>query len=175
MMKVNSLILFLIFPCCVFSSESIFKDAISHFIDDIINSQESSHLAMEDDSIYHHVLLFEDNNIFLDESIPEVIQGYKIIKLNSIKEYLDSCSNQVVTIFTIDKLNYCNICEAQFYVAFGEYYAVKNNSKIWFDSGYEHQVCYTYNKKKRKLNYCYCSSGFCNNLNEVVRRNGWIK
>lgn len=175
MIRFNSFIIFLLFSCYIFSSESIFSDAMNHFIEEIINRDGSSHFEKESDSTYRQILLFEDNNIFLKENIPEVIQGYKIVKLKSVREYLDTCSNQVVTIYTIDKLNYCNTCEAQFYVAFGEYYAIKSNSKIWIDTGYEHQVSYTYNTRKGELNYSYCSSGFYNNLHEMVRRNGWIK
>lgn len=173
--------LLLIMCQCVFPEENIYNDAINHFIEEIIESQEKSHLekdSLRHDSIYHHVLLFESNEMFQSKAMSDFIRGFKIDKLEpyEVKKYLDTCKNGRMSIFTVEKIDYCERCNARFFVEIKEFILIKyKDGKYSIDfNGYS--IHYVYNCENGKFNYkyCVCGSGSPFRAAKIARRKGWI-
>ena len=165
----------------IFSGENIYDDAISHFIEEIIESQEMSHLEKDTlmhDSIYHHVLLFESNEMFEQKVISNFTRGFKIDKLEpyEVKKYLDTCRNGRMTIFTVEKIDYCERCDAHFFVRIIEFTIIKYREGRYSIDFNGYNIHYVYNCESGKFNYkyCVCGSGSQFRAAKIARRKGWI-
>lgn len=174
-MKYLVWIIFLITVQNVFPSGNIYEDALNHFIEHTINDQERGRLNIGKDSIYKHMLIFESNDV-IEENIPNVVSGYEIRKIRYIKDYLDTTLIDVVKIFTLDMMDYCNTCDAPFAIVFCEYTAVKRDSAFVWRNRDTHAVSYRYDCKKRNLYFKYCSCSTLDSyyVKQVVKKKGWI-
>ena len=140
-MKHLFFILVLAFSQFAYSSESIYEDAIKHFI-------------KKSPTSYNNNLVFEYNSIFERGNIPSIIKGCNVTSEKSIKEYLNKCKNGFVTIYTIEKINFCETCIDPFSIKIKEWNIIKEDgNKFTFTQSRICTVSYTYNCKKKRFKY----------------------
>ena len=161
-------------PCCILFSENIYEDALNHFFQEMIEDVEHTQIIHGKDSVYHHVVLFENNDSVF-EKIPDSLYGYKIKRINNVKAYIDTCSNGSVIVYTIEKINYYPTFLAPFCVDIVEYVMRKENNKLIFDDSNLYQVCYGYECGSRSFLYQYLapSNGGAFKAKYLAKKKGW--
>lgn len=170
-MKHFLLSMFILISNCIHSSENIYENALNYFIKKINDGVGMNYTQYTSDSI----LRFEQNDIFLEKNFSEYVQGYKIIKLESVKKYIDTCSNPCLTIFTIDKIDYCETCDAPFLISIKEYNIIKKENKFSFCNWTLYDICYTYNCRKKKFKYKKMGAyGSIEMSLKELEKKGWI-
>lgn len=98
--------------------------------------------------------MFEYNSIFERGNIPSIIKGCNVTSEKSIKEYLNKCKNGFVTIYTIEKINFCETCIDPFSIKIKEWNIIKEDgNKFTFTQSRICTVSYTYNCKKKRFKY----------------------
>lgn len=123
-----------------YSSESIYEDAIKHFIKKKNTRNDNN-------------LVFEYNSIFERGDIPSNIEECNITSVKLIKEYLNKCKNGSVTIYTVEKIDFCETCIAPFSIEIKEWHIRKDDNEIIFLQSHFYAVSYTYNCKRKKFKY----------------------
>lgn len=161
----------ILLPKCIYGANNIYEDAISHFIEEIVNKIELTNIKATNDSMYHHTLIFE-SNYSLNDRIPDTIDGFKILKLSNIKNHLDTCKNGWIPIFTIDKIDYCEKCTVNFGVTFRHFVIKKEHDKLNLVGIEVYVISYDYESETKKFVYRYCDSGVA--PKELIKIKGWF-
>lgn len=178
MRQIVFIIIFLFIYVPVHATENIYVNSLRNFIKTIIHEQELAHLKNTGDSIYHHTLLFESNDMLHYSEKIDVVEGYKIVQIETadIKDYLDTCRNGMITIYVMREMWYRKTSSEPFCIPIQEVVVIKTDSYISFDSDDIHLLCYTYDCNKNAFTFKYCGTEGCNFYDQSYpKRKGWLE
>lgn len=160
----------------VYSIDNIYEDAMTHFVEDIVESTESAYIESGEDSLYNYNLIFETDALYMRRKLPRTIHGYRIINFGipELQGYLDTVPEGIIRFFFVDKMDFCKKCQAQIYIQFVAVTVRKTNSVLDFRYIQAHNISYKYNCETNRLEYKYCVTGSFQPYDavEFLRRKG---
>ena len=134
---------------------------MTHFVDDIVEGQDSAFIERRGDSLYHYTLIIETDASDMLRELPRTIHGYRIINFGipELQGYLDTVPEGIIRFFFVDKMDFCKKCQAQIFIRFVGVMVRKINSVIDFRYIQAYDVSYKYNCETNRLEYKYCVTG----------------
>lgn len=160
----------------IYSIDNIYEDAMTHFVDDIVEGQDSAFIERRGDSLYHYTFIIETDASDIQRELPRTIHGYRIINFGipELQGYLDTVPEGIIRFFFVDKMDFCKKCQAQIFIRFVAVFVIKTDSEIIYSDLQGHDVSYKYNCKTNTLEYKYCVSGLFQPYDaiEFLRRKG---
>lgn len=161
MKRIFVIILLLFSQYHIVYPNNIYEDAMTHFVEDIVESTESAYIESGEDSLYNYNLIFETDASYMRHELPRTIHGYRIINFGipELLSYLDTVPEGIIRFFFVDKMDFCKKCQAQIFIRFVGVMVRKINSVIDFRYIQAYDVSYKYNCETNRLEYKYCVTG----------------
>ena len=161
MKRIFVIILLLFSQYHIVYPNNIYEDAMTHFVEDIVESTESAYIESGEDSVYNYNLIFETDASYMRHELPRTIHGYRIINFGipELLSYLDTVPEGIIRFFFVDKMDFCKKCQAQIFIRFVGVMVRKINSVIDFRYIQAYDVSYKYNCETNRLEYKYCVTG----------------
>ena len=157
----------------IYSIDNIYEDAMTHYIDEIVEEREFAVRESGYDSIYNHTLIFETDAANMQK---QTIHGYRIINwgFRELQHYLDTVPDGTIRLIFIEQMNYGQERIAQIFIPFVEVMVKKINSVLYFNQMLVHDFSYKYNCKINTLEYKYYVSGSLGGADAInfLRRKG---
>ena len=176
MKRIFVIILLLFSQYHIVYPNNIYEDAMTHFVEDIVESTESAYIESGEDSLYNYNLIFETDASYMRHELPRTIHGYRIINFGipELLSYLDTVPEGIIRFFFVDKMDFCKKCQAQIFIRFVGVMVRKINSVIDFRYIQAYDVSYKYNCETNRLEYKYCVTGSFQPYDaiEFLRRKG---
>lgn len=172
-MRDTFVLIFLLLNIQIAFAENLYENALGHFISEIIEEQESAREESYKDSIYHHILCFEDNNSI--KKVSYILNGYEIVRINDVKLYLDTCKSNIATIFIMGNLEYNEAHENPFQIDFCEYKIELREKDLVFYNMSNHVMSYRYDCDTKRFKYLHCISGIISSYEsqKLAKQKGW--
>lgn len=161
MKRIFVIILLLFSQYHIVYPNNIYEDAMTHFVEDIVESTESAYIESGEDSLYNYNLIFETDASYMRHELPRTIHDYRIINFGipELLSYLDTVPEGIIRFFFVDKMDFCKKCQAQIFIRFVGVMVRKTNSVIDFRYIQAYDVSYKYNCETNRLEYKYCVTG----------------
>ena len=161
MKRIFVIILLLFSQYHIVYPNNIYEDAMTHFVEDIVESTESAYIESGEDSLYNYNLIFETDASYMRHELPRTIHGYRIINFGipELLSYLDTVPEGIIRFFFVDKMDFCKKCQAEIFIRFVGVMVRKINSVIDFRYIQAYDVSYKYNCETNRLEYKYCVTG----------------
>lgn len=145
----------------IYSIDNIYEDAMIHFVEEIVETNEFTVREIGDDSLYNHTLIFETDAADMRSKLPQTIHSYRIINFGipELQCYLDTVPDGFIRFFFVNQMDYGQKRTAPFFISFVEVMVKKTNSVLYFKQMLGHDFCYKYNCETNTLEYKYYVSG----------------
>lgn len=159
-----------------YSINNIYGDAMTRYVDEVVEEHEFTFRERGYDSIYNHTLIFESDASNVERELPQTIHGYRIINfgISELQCYLDTVPEGIIRFFFLDKMDFCKECQAQFYIRFVRVVVRKTNSRIDISNMEVDNFSYKYNCETNTFEYKYYVTGVFGFYDaiEFLRRKG---
>lgn len=145
----------------IYSISNIYGDAMTRYVDEVVEEHEFALRESGYDSIYNHTLLFETDASNVLRELPQTIHGYRVINFGipELQCYLDTVPDGIIRFFFLDKMDFCKECQAQFYIRFVRVVVRKINLRIDIRDMEVDNFSYTYNCETNTFEYKYYVTG----------------